>query len=152
MWRDVYLDTRVLSADPLELVHILYQHTLAMVADARRFLAEGNIAGRGRSITRAIAAIDELDTSLDRQSGGAIAGNLAALYQYMRGRLLTANIRQEDAPLAEVESLLRTLGEAWSAIRPAGRAEAYETVEAHRGFGAIAAEMQMDYAGQGWSA
>lgn len=47
MWRDVYLDTRVLSADPLELVHILYQHTLAMVTDARRLLAEGNIAGRG---------------------------------------------------------------------------------------------------------
>jgi hypothetical protein len=44
------------------------------------------------------------------------------------------------------------LAEAWSAIRPAGRAEAYGTVEAHQGFGAIAAELQMDYAGQGWSA
>jgi flagellar protein FliS len=159
MWRDAYLDTRVLSADPLELVHILYEHTLAMVADARRYLAEGNIAARGRSISRAIAAVDELDCSLDRQSSGSLAHNLAALYQYMRGRLLTANIRQEDAPLAEVESLLRTLGEAWSAIRPFAQmeanGEASRAIEAARARGALgtfAAEREPEYAGQGWSA
>jgi flagellar protein FliS len=152
MWRDAYLDTRILSADPLELVHILYDHTVAMVSDARRYLAEGNIAARGRSISRAIAAIDELDSSLDRQSGGSIARNLAALYQYMRGRLLTANIRQEDAPLAEVESLLRTLGEAWSAIRPAAQMEATETKESARAFGAFSGELQAECVGQGWSA
>jgi flagellar protein FliS len=154
MWRDAYLDTRILSADPLELVHILYEHTMVMVADARRYLAEGNIAARGRSVSRAIAAIDELDSSLDRQAGGSIARNLAALYQYMRTRLLTANIRQEDAPLAEVESLLRTLGEAWNAIRPAAKAEAAETAAVPQAFGAFSAEPQTDYASQsqGWSA
>ncbi len=152
MWRDAYLDTRVLSADPLELVHILYEHTLAMVADARRHLAEGQIAARGHSISRAVAAIEELDRSLDRASGGPIAQNLAALYQYMRTQLLAANIRQEDAPLAEVESLLRTLGEAWNAIRPAAQAEMYQSVDAQRAFGAFAAEPQTEFAGQGWSA
>lgn len=152
MWKDAYLDTRVLSADPLELVHILYEHTLAMVADARRHLAEGRIAARGRSISRALAAIDELVNSLDRQAGGSIARNLEGLYQYMRTRLLTANIRQEDAPLAEVESLLRTLDEAWSAIRPAAQAETYQAVETKPGFGAFAAEPQAEYAGQSWSA
>jgi flagellar protein FliS len=152
MWKDAYLDTRVLSADPLELVHILYEHTLAMVADARRYLAQGNIASRGHSISRAIAAIEELDRSLDRDSGGSIARNLAALYQYMRSRLVAANIRQEDAPLAEVELLLRTLGEAWNAIRPATQAETYQAVESRGGFGAFAAERQAELAGQGWSA
>ena len=71
-----------------------------MVGDARQHLAEGKIAARGAAISRAIAAIDELDSLLDRQAGGSIARNLA-LYQYMRGRLLTANMLQEDAPLAE---------------------------------------------------
>lgn len=151
MWRDVYLDTRVLSADPLELVHILYEHTLTMVADARRHLAEGNIAARGRCISRAIAAIDGLNGALDYEAGGSIARNLAALYQYMRTRLLTANIRQEDAPLAEVEKLLRTLGEAWDAIRPSAQVEKVQVREAHAGMGAFAAA-QTEYAGQGWSA
>jgi len=149
MWRETYLDTRVLSADPLELVHILYEHTLTMVADARRYLAEGNIGARGRSISRAIAAIEELDRSLNRDAGGSIAHNLAALYQYMRSRLLAANLRQEDAPLSEVESLLRTLDEAWSAIRPAALAESYPEASGKLAF---AAEQQAEFAGQGWSA
>ena len=151
MWRDAYMENRVLSADPLELVHILYEHTRAMVTDARRYLAEGNIAARGRSISRAIAAIDELDCSLDRNAGGSLARNLAGLYQYMRTRLLEANIRQEDAPLAEVESLLRTLGEAWNAIRPVAQAESVQTAESRRGPSPFAAS-QMEFAGQGWSA
>jgi flagellar protein FliS len=152
MWRDAYLDTKVLSADPLELIHILYEHTLAMVTDARRYLAEGNIAARGHSITRALAAINELDKSLDRETGGAIAQNLAALYQYMRGRLLLANIRQQDAPLEEVETLLRTLGEAWNAIRPAAQAENSPAAAPQSGFGALAAEAPAECVGQGWNA
>ena len=150
MWRETYLDTRVLSADPLELVHILYEHTLAMVADARRHLAAGNIAARGNSISRAIAAIDELDRSLDREAGGAIARNLAALYHYMQSRLLAANRQQEDQPLAEVETLLTTLDEAWKAIRPGAQLEKGQALNGG-GFGAFAAE-ELEYAGQGWSA
>jgi len=151
MWKDAYFDSRILLADPIELVHILYQHTLAMVGDARRHLAAGDIAARGRSISRALAAINELDISLDPKAGGSIARNLAALYQYMRLRLLTANLRQEDAPLAEVESLLRTLDEGWRAIRPGAQPAECETVAA-QAFGAFAAEVRGDYAGQGWSA
>jgi len=74
---------------------------------------------------------------------------LAALYQYMRSRLLAANLRQEDAPLSEVESLLRTLDEAWSAIRPAALAESYPEASGKLAF---AAEQQAEFAGQGWSA
>lgn len=152
MWREAYLDTQVLSADPLELVHILYEHTLAMVADARKHLADGNIAARGHSIKRAIAAIGELDSSLDREAGGSIAQNLAALYQYMRSRLLAANIRQEDTPLAEVEALLRTLDEAWSAIRPAAQVEHSKPAEARRQFPSFAEETNVMCVGHGWNA
>lgn len=152
MWKDAYLESRVLSADPLELVHILYEHTLTMVQDARRHLAAGDIPERGRSISRAIAAIDELDSSLDRQSGGALSANLSGLYQYMRLRLLTANIQKQDAPLAEVESLLNTLGEAWNAIRPAAQPKA-ETVATQPCFQpTFAPDAQMECAGMGWSA
>jgi flagellar protein FliS len=153
MWKNVYLESRVLTADPLELVHILYEHTLTMVQDAREYLAAGDIPGRGKAISRAIAAVDELDGSLDRQTGGPLSRNLAALYQYMRLRLLTANLQQQDAPLAEVEKLLRTLDEAWSAICPGGQAAMLETIPAAQAFGSpFAMEPQMEYAAQGWSA
>jgi flagellar secretion chaperone FliS len=152
MWKDAYFDGRILSADPLELVHILYEHTLTMVRDGRQYLAEGNIPARGRAITRAIAALDELDGSLDRRVSGSISRNLAALYQYMRLRLLTANLQQQDAPLKEVESLLVTLGEAWSAIRHSNQPVEREMAAVGAAFGAFAAEPQAEFAGQGWSA
>ena len=42
----------------------------------------------------------------------------------MRSRLVAANVRQQDAPLAEVESLLKTLAEGWRGILPANRTRA----------------------------
>ena len=42
MWRnayDTYLEDRILSADPVELVHMLYQAATTAIGDARRHLA-----------------------------------------------------------------------------------------------------------------
>jgi flagellar protein FliS len=116
MWKDAYLESRVLSANPLELICILYQCALDSVRDARRYLAAGDIVARSRAVCRGIGAISELDGSLNHAEGGAISRNLAELYQYLRQRLTEANMRQNDAPLAEVESLLTTLSEAWKSV------------------------------------
>src|ERR1039458_5604100 len=51
MWQnahDAYLESRVLSADPLELVHLLYEAAIEAVREARRYLAAGETAVRGR--------------------------------------------------------------------------------------------------------
>ena len=48
MWKDAYLESRVLSANPLELICILYQFALDSVRDARRHLAAGDIVARSR--------------------------------------------------------------------------------------------------------
>jgi flagellar protein FliS len=94
---------------------MLYQCALDSVRDARRHLAAGDIVARSRSVCRAVGAISELEGSLNHTDGGAISRNLGELYQYIRQRLTEANMRQMDAPLAEVESLLSTLSEAWKA-------------------------------------
>jgi len=153
MWKDAYLESRVLSADPIELVHILYEHTLEMTQDARRYLAAGDICARGKAISRAIDALAELDAALDHQAGGSISRNLSSLYQYMRLRLLTANIQRQDAPLAEVECLLQTLGEAWSAIRPGATAAVAVAAGAGNTWGGqFAPEPGAEFAAQGWNA
>lgn len=120
MWKDAYLESRVMSADPLELVSILYEYGIRTVEDARRQLASGDIRLRAKAIAKAIAIIGELHVSLDRDAGGEISKNLASLYEYMRYRLSIGNLQQKDGPLAEVEKLLRTLGEAWDAISRKG--------------------------------
>ena len=115
MWKDAYIESRVLSANPLELICILYQVALDSVRDARRYLAAGDIMARSKASCKAISAISELDGSLNHSEGGAISRNLAELYQYIRQRLTEGNMFQKDAPLAEVESLLITLSETWKA-------------------------------------
>jgi len=114
---DRYLESRVLSADPLELVRMLYQAAVRAVCDARRHLAAGEIRERAQAISRAVEILIELESSLDPQHGGAIATNLARLYDYMRRRLTEAHIRQADDPLREVLGLLTTLSEAWDGLK-----------------------------------
>ena len=115
---DAYLESRVLSADPLELVTMLYQACMQAVRDARYHLSERRIMERSRAINHACEITFELSAALDHERGGEISQRLAALYNYMRRRLIEANLQQADAPLAEVLGLLTTLGEAWEAIRP----------------------------------
>jgi flagellar protein FliS len=115
-WRSAYLESRILSASPLDLVNILYEHAILDIEQARQSLARGDVAARSRSISKAIAIIGELQGSLDYEAGGEIASNLGQLYQYMRARLTAGNLRQSDSPLAEVVNLLESLGDAWRAI------------------------------------
>lgn len=131
MWRKAYLETRVLSADPVELIGISYEFATLRVREARSALAKGAIAERCKAISKAIAILTELDSSLDHKQGGEIAFNLGRLYLYMSQRLAQALVKQTDEPLAEVESLLDTLGGAWRAIGP-GLVHSSEEVPDHR--------------------
>src|SRR5207248_1359026 len=115
-WKNAYLESRILSASPLELINIMYEHAILEVQQARQKLAEGDVAGRARSISKTIAIVSELESSLDHEAGREIAANLARLYQYMRDRLTDANLQQSDTPLAQVLSLLESLGDAWRTV------------------------------------
>ena len=119
MWNDghnAYVESRILSADPIELVNMLYQACTAAVREARHHLTNGEIGERSRKISKAYEILTELSVSLDYQKGGEISQRLGRLYDYMQGRLLDANMHQADAPLAETLGLLSTLLEAWADV------------------------------------
>jgi len=151
MWRnahDTYLEDRILSANPVELVHLLYQASITAVGDARRQLADGQILARARSISKACDILLELTTSLDYDRGGDMSVRLAQLYGYMHRRLVEANFRQSDEPLAEVAGLLETLLEGWSAVRAdTNRVVRRESPWMH----AMAQEPELAHASSGWS-
>ena len=151
MWQnaqDAYLETRVLSAEPIELVRMLYQGAIGAVEDARRHLAAGEIAARSRSISKAHQVLVELAGALDHQRGADISQRLAQLYDYMQRRLIQANLQQDDAPLAEVRGLLATLAEAWNGIRPP--AEPAVPAESPWAY-PLSQERPAAYASQAWS-
>jgi flagellar protein FliS len=145
-----YLETRILSADPVELINIFYEYAILYVQEARDNLARKDIAARSKAVAKAIRIVSELEASLDHSAGGEIAANLARLYVYMRARLMTANVRQQDAPLAEVESLLKTLAEGWRGIRN-GPEPAESMAAARWGGGAFPTDALSTRGAHSWS-
>jgi flagellar secretion chaperone FliS len=117
--QDAYLESQVLSADPMELVRLLYRAAGDATRSASAHLAAGRIAERSHQISKAYAILLQLSASLDHARGGTLSRSLAELYDYMQRRLLEANLRQKAEPLVEVEGLLAKLLEGWDQIRPA---------------------------------
>lgn len=113
MWKDTYLENQVMTADPMELIRMLYRAAIDSAREARKHLAAGQIQERSKAINRAVSILGELSGSLDHTIGGDISRNLGDLYAYMIQLLMRANIHQEDAPLAETELLLATLSQGW---------------------------------------
>jgi flagellar protein FliS len=114
---NVGLETGVVSASPHKLIVMLFDGALAAVAKALFAMKAGNIPAKGKSISQAMLIIDNgLRASLDKESGGEIATNLDALYQYMGDRLLQANLQNKTEMLDEVSTLLKDLRGAWVAI------------------------------------
>ncbi|HEY3441821.1 MAG TPA: flagellar export chaperone FliS [Paludibaculum sp.] len=114
------IEQDILSAEPLELVVILYSGLRDSIGDARRQLAARDMQGRAASISKAVAIVGELASTLDLNRGGELAIGLNRLYSFLVMQLLDGNYRQEDRPLAEAEGVVIALLEAWTAIRPTG--------------------------------
>jgi flagellar protein FliS len=115
--QETYLESRILSADPLELVEILYEGALDSLETARKHMREGDIAARSRAIGKVHAILSELAISVKHDAGASFSHDLVELYDYMQRRLIEANRQQVEKPLSEVAGLLATLLEGWRGCR-----------------------------------
>jgi len=111
------LESSVMSASSDQLMTLLFDGALSALVRARLFLQDGNQAGKGQSLSKAINIIDNgLKMGLDDSSGDELADNLSALYSYMTRRLLQANLHNDVAAIEEVEALLRNIADAWKEV------------------------------------
>ncbi|HRE15526.1 MAG TPA: flagellar export chaperone FliS [Rhodocyclaceae bacterium] len=116
-YRQLDLETEVITADPHRLIQLLLDGALGAISDAKVQMANNNIAAKGNAISKAIDIIaNGLKVSLDVEQGGDLARRLIALYDYMAVRLLHANMRNDPGALEEVGTLLQQIAEAWSDI------------------------------------
>lgn len=113
---DTYVENSILTATPLELVAMLYRCAIDSMNEARRCLADGDVAGRVRPINRAFDAVTELTLSLDFDQGGAMAQQLADLYAYISQKIVVGHATQSDEALAEAGRLLSTMYDAWQQV------------------------------------
>jgi flagellar protein FliS len=114
----VDLEGRVTSADPHQLIVLLYDGAILALTRAEAAIARKDIAAKATWITHAVSIIVEgLQTALDKDAGGSLARNLEDLYTYMARRLFEANMHSDAARVAEVRRLLDELRGAWLSIR-----------------------------------
>jgi len=114
------LETEVLSASPERLISLLFRGALTALAQARHHLQNGNVAERGKAISKAIDIVDSgLKAGVDTERGGEIAKLLIASYEIIIRDLMMANLHSDAAKLAAAEKQLGDLAEAWyTAVDP----------------------------------
>jgi len=109
------VESAVMSAS--QLVVMLFDGALSALIRARLFMQDGNIEGKGNSLSKAINIIEGgLKQGLSENSGDELADNLLGLYNYMTRRLLQANLHNDAEAIEEVEGLLRNIADAWKEV------------------------------------
>ena len=104
------------SATPHRLIQLMMERIIAKISMARGYMEREDISTKGKLIGDAIDIISGLQTSLNHKADKTLAGNFDALYDYMKRRLLEANLRNDAKILLEVAGLMAELKEAWDAI------------------------------------
>lgn len=114
----VGLETSVMSANPHELVALLFRGARHAIRMSRVHMQNGNIAEKGKLLSHAIVIIGGgLQQGLNLEKGGDLAQRLDSLYEYMKRRVLEANLRNDPALLDEVDGLLATIEDGWNGIK-----------------------------------
>lgn len=108
----------VMDASPHKLIQMLLDGALSRILSAKSSLKQNDVARKGEQIGSAISIIEGLRASLDFNQGGEISKNLDALYEYINGILLQANIKNDIALLDEAGKLLSQIKMGWDAIDP----------------------------------
>ncbi len=124
-----YRDTAVKTANPLQLVVILYDGAIQALKEAREHIRRKDIGNRARCLNRSVAFISELQASLNFNSSGDIAGSLNRLYDFMRHGIFKAGLEQRVEPLDQVIGLLENLRSAWGELASQSSNAAPQTAE-----------------------
>lgn len=115
--RSYYLEEAVNGATPARLLTLLYDRLARDLARAQPAMAHGRFEESDALIDHAREILTELLATLDGSWEGA--ADLARVYAWMVGELITARVRRDVAIVASVHRLVGELGGAWHAAAAA---------------------------------
>ena len=111
-----YLESRILSAQPAELVEMLYQIAIQSLKKAIGHLKTGDAMARAGEVSRAQEAVNELMAALDHSVGASFTQTLASLYVYVQQQILKGHTGPSEDGLQSAIGILTTLEEGWSGV------------------------------------
>ena len=101
------------SRSPIELVVMLYDGAIRFLGDAREAHERNDHRGRATGVSKAMAIVGELRSTLNVDEGSSLALELDRLYDYMFTRLLEVTTKRDLSGIEEVQRLLITVREGW---------------------------------------
>ena len=106
-----YQTNSITTALPQDLTLMLYEGLIKFAMMAKRNIEQGNIQDKNTYIQKAQAIITELQLTLNKSI--SLSTDLNNLYDYMQGRLIDANIKNDVAAIDEVIGFAEEFRETW---------------------------------------
>lgn len=119
-----YREVEVLSATPGQLVVLLYDHLLVSLRRARAAMDARDVEQQGECLEKSRNVLTELLVTLDRERGGEVATNLAALYSFLLGELVQVGVRGDGPRLDRVTRMIGELRDAFAHLATSPNATA----------------------------
>jgi flagellar protein FliS len=98
---------------------MLYDGAIRFLGDARDAHARNDHRARATGVSKALAIVGELQSTLNLAEGSDLALELDRLYDYMFSRLLEVSTKKDMSGVEEVRQLLVTLREGWVQVSAA---------------------------------
>jgi flagellar secretion chaperone FliS len=109
-----YREMELQSASPERLVVYVFEQLVVNLERARIAMERNDIELRVTALRRARGLVGELLATLDFEQGGAIATQLADLYQFMLVELVDIGQRGDIATMKKLVSIASTLRDGFS--------------------------------------
>lgn len=111
---NAYKQNSVTTASPGELTLMLYNGCLKFLTLAKKAMLDKDIQTKNTNLQKAQAIITELMVTLDMNV--PISKEIQPLYDYMKRRLLEANIKNDPAIIDEVAGLMTEFRDTWKEV------------------------------------
>lgn len=112
----IYKQNQINTASPKQLIILLYQGAIKNIRHAELAVEKNDLSLKNEKLIKAQNIIQELQSSLDFAQGADIAKELDALYTFMLGELIQANVNKDIEKMTNVRTLLNDLLTSWNAI------------------------------------
>jgi flagellar protein FliS len=103
------------SAPKTKILERLFDRFLADITSAREAIEAGDIRKKALALDHALQIVVELQASLDPRAAPELCANLAALYDFVTDRLVSASLTLTVPPLDQAVRVMSELGEAFRA-------------------------------------
>ena len=91
--RQIYQDTAVRGATPIELVIVLYDAAIEDMRRAMTAMQGSDVEARTRQVSHALMVLQQLQGTLNFEQGGSAARQFEQFYNLIRAKLLEAQMR-----------------------------------------------------------